>query len=215
MTLHVSSDASYLTAPKAGSRTAGYHYLSSKPTNPTKPPLPMDPEPPNNGAIHVPCHIMREVLSSAAKAKLAGVFHNGKEACALHAYLTKLSQPQPPAPIQIDNSTAAGIANDSIKQKCSKAMDMHFYWIQTRSTEANFLSTGKKAAQTTPNILPSSIIPHRIIKPFVHSICICLMIGQNTILHASKIRIVPKSKMPLKLQSLLHPLRKSNAVRVC
>jgi hypothetical protein len=73
---------------------------------------------------------MRKVLSRAAETKLSGVFHNGKEACPLRACLTtKLGHPQPQMPIQTDNSTAASIANDSVKQKCSKDMDMRFYWI--------------------------------------------------------------------------------------
>jgi hypothetical protein len=81
MVLHIESDASYLTAPKAQSRAAGYHFLSSHPQDPTKPPAgPNDPPPPSNGAINVLCSIMREVISSAAKAKLAALFHNGKEA---------------------------------------------------------------------------------------------------------------------------------------
>ena len=37
-----------------------------------------------------------------------------------------MSHPQQPTPIQVDNSTAVGIANKSIKQKRSKAMDMRF-----------------------------------------------------------------------------------------
>ena len=35
--------------------------------------------------------------------------------------------PQPPTPIQVDNSTAVGISNQTIKQKIPKAMDMRFY----------------------------------------------------------------------------------------
>jgi hypothetical protein len=133
MTLHVSSDASYLTAPKSRSRAAGYHFLSSKLADPTKPPLATDPDPPNNGTIDVFCHIMREVLSSATEAELGAHFHNGKEACSFHACLTELGHPQPPTLLQTDNSTASGIANDdSVKQKLSKAMDMRYYWICDR-----------------------------------------------------------------------------------
>jgi hypothetical protein len=37
-----------------------------------------------NGAINVLlCTIMREIVSSAAEAKLAALFHNVKEACSL------------------------------------------------------------------------------------------------------------------------------------
>jgi hypothetical protein len=131
---------------KRAERAASYHYLSSKPIDPKKAPLPPDPDPPNNGAIHVPCHIMREVLSSTAKAELAGVFHNGKEACPLRACLTRLGHPQPLTPIQTDNSTAAGIANDSVKQKRSRAMDMCFDWIRDRVRQGQFLVYWRKGS---------------------------------------------------------------------
>ena len=146
MVLHISSDASYLTAPKARSRAAGYHFLSSRPKDPTKPPLSTDPEPPSNGAIHVPCQIMREVLSSAAEAELAALFHNGKEACPLRACLEELGHSQPPTAIQTDNSTASGIANDSVKQKRSKAIDMRFYWIRDRVRQGQFFIYWKKGS---------------------------------------------------------------------
>ena len=39
---------------------------------------------------------------------------------------------QPSTPVQVDNSTALGIATGTIKQRKSKAMDMRFYWIRDR-----------------------------------------------------------------------------------
>jgi hypothetical protein len=138
MMLYVHSDASYLTAPKARSRVAGYHYLSDFPHDPSKAPKPNDPLPPPNGAINVLCQILREVVSSAAEAEVAGVYHNGREACPLRICLEELGHPQPPTPIQTDNSTAAGIANDTVKQKRSKAIDMRFYWIRDRVRQGQF-----------------------------------------------------------------------------
>jgi predicted transposase YdaD len=38
----------------------------------------------------------------------------------------------------MDNSTATGIANHSIKQKRSKAIDMRFYWIRDRVQQGQF-----------------------------------------------------------------------------
>ena len=43
-----------------------------------------------------------------------------------------------PTPIQTDNSTAEGIANDTVKAKRSKAMDMRFYWIKDRVHQGQF-----------------------------------------------------------------------------
>jgi hypothetical protein len=39
---------------------------------------------------------------------------------------------QPPRPIKTDNSTASGNANNTLKQRKSRAMDMRFYWIHDR-----------------------------------------------------------------------------------
>ena len=138
MVLWVDSDASYLSAPKGRSRMAGYHYLSDAPADPSRAPTATDPHPPPNGAVEVTCQIMREVLSSAAEAELGGLFLNGKTAVPIRTTLEELGHPQPPTPLQTDNSTAAGIANDNMKQKRSKAMDMRFYWIRDRVRQKQF-----------------------------------------------------------------------------
>jgi hypothetical protein len=78
------------------------------------------------------------VVSSAAEAELAALFHNGKEANPICITLQELGHKQPPTPIQMDNSTATGIANDSIKQKQSKAIDMRFYWIRDHVQQGQF-----------------------------------------------------------------------------
>jgi hypothetical protein len=41
--------------------------------------------------------------------------------------------------MQTDNSTVTGFANDTIKQKISKAIDMRFYWIKDRVSQNQFL----------------------------------------------------------------------------
>jgi hypothetical protein len=131
MILAVESDASYLSVVKARSRAAGYFFLTNKPANPTDALKP-------NGAVHVLCHIMREVLSSAAEAELGALFHNGKEACPLRIALEEMGHPQPATPMATDNNTASGIATDTVKQKRSKAIDMRFYWIRDRVRQGQF-----------------------------------------------------------------------------
>lgn len=138
MVLWIESDGSYLSASKARSRSAGYHFLSMKRKNDSIPPTAQDPAPPGNGAIHVHSQIMREVVSSAAEAELAAVFHNAREACILRTTLEEMGHPQPATPLQTDNSTAVGIANDTVKQKRSKAIDMRFYWIRDRVRQGHF-----------------------------------------------------------------------------
>jgi hypothetical protein len=114
MVLWVESDASYLSEPKGRSRAGGFHYLSDYPA---APPKTKDKPLPTNGPVNVMCHIMHEVLSSATEAELGALFHNCKEACPMCTTLEELGHPQPPTPVQTDNSTASGIANDTVKQK--------------------------------------------------------------------------------------------------
>jgi hypothetical protein len=51
--------------------------------------------------------------------------------------LEELGHLQPPTPLKTDNTTD-GIANDTVKQKCSKAMDMQFYWIHDHVHQGQF-----------------------------------------------------------------------------
>ncbi len=138
MHLWVESDASYLSETKARSRYAGYHYLSSKPPDPCKAPAADAPQPRLNGPINIPAKILREVVSSAAEAELGGLFYNGKDAVPERITLDALGHPQPPTPTLTHNSTASGIANDSVKQRRSKAMDMRYYWTRDRARQGHF-----------------------------------------------------------------------------
>jgi hypothetical protein len=49
-----------------------------------------------------------------------------------------MGHPQPATPIITSNSTASGIANGMVKQKESKAINMHFYWIRDRVRQNQF-----------------------------------------------------------------------------
>jgi hypothetical protein len=46
--------------------------------------------------------------------------------------------PQPATPVQTDNSTACGIANDNIKQQRSRSINMRFYWVRDRKQQGHF-----------------------------------------------------------------------------
>ena len=61
-----------------------------------------------------------------------------------------MGYPQPPTILYGDNTTAIGIANDSIKVKRSKAIDTKLHWIRDRTRLGDFtstnISTGNNAA---------------------------------------------------------------------
>ena len=92
-----------------------------------------------NGPIHSISRIMSNVMGSAAEVEIGAAYINGQEAVLIRTLLRELEHPQPATPIQVDNSTADGFANDTIKQKRSKAIDMRFYWIRDRTSQGQLL----------------------------------------------------------------------------
>jgi hypothetical protein len=131
MILNIDTDAAYLVMPNAKSRIAGYFYLSSLPSA-SNIPVPI------NGPILVECTTIKHVVGSAAEAECGGCYHNAQKAIPIRIALAELGHPQPKTPLKTDNSTAAGFANNSMRQKRSKAWDMRFHWIRDRVAQEQF-----------------------------------------------------------------------------
>lgn len=128
MVLHAHSDGS---GHGADARVAGFFFLGSQ----------YDPKAPAtiaNGAIQVVCQKMKIVPASVAETEYAALFTNGQTAAALRNTLADFGHPQGPTPIQGDNTCANGIANDTVKQKRSKAMDTRLHWIRDRVRQGQF-----------------------------------------------------------------------------
>jgi hypothetical protein len=130
MVLQIHSDASYLSVPKGRSRAGGHIYLTAKSTS-DQPIL-------NNGAVLTISGIIKHVMSSAAEAEVAGLFINAKEGKILRFTLTEMGYTQEAVPIQTDNSTASGIATDTIDQQRSRFIDMRFYWVRDHVKQGHF-----------------------------------------------------------------------------
>ena len=127
MILGVHSDASYLSEPNARSRAGGHFFLSDG----------TDDAPPN-GAILNTSQIIKSVMSSAAEAELGALYINAREAVPCRTFLNELGHTQPPTPIQTDNSTALGVVTNKILPRRLKAMDMPYWWLRDRNTQAQF-----------------------------------------------------------------------------
>ena len=127
MTLAIHSDASYLSESKARSRAGGHFFMSNNAANP-----------PNNGAVLNILQIIKSVMSSAAEAELGALFINSKQAVPARTTLEEMGHPQPPTPIQTDNSTAIGVVNKKNQMKQTKSMDMRFHWMRDRETKKQF-----------------------------------------------------------------------------
>ena len=127
MQLITHADASYLCETGARSRAGGIMWLGDT-ANPTQ----------VNGAVTCICKIIDAVVASAGEAEYAGLFILAQEAEVIRTTLDEMGHKQPATTIYCDNACAVGIANDTIKQKRSKAIDMRFHWVRDRVRGGHF-----------------------------------------------------------------------------
>ena len=121
MVLNMNSDARYLTAPKARSRAGGNFSRGS---------IPKDGCPIRlNGAILTQCCILKCVAASAAEAGPEYLFLNAMDAKIIRLTLDELVHQQPATPVHVDNTTAVGIVNNSIKRHRSRETNMRYFWL--------------------------------------------------------------------------------------
>ena len=66
-------------------------------------------------------------MASAAEAEYGTIFVNAQTAVHIRTTLTEMGWKQGPTAIQVENSTAMGIATKEFRQNKSNAMDMRFY----------------------------------------------------------------------------------------
>jgi hypothetical protein len=97
-----------------------------------------DPYPSFNGAVLSIAQIIKFVMASAAISKLAALFITARKMIPHCQTLIDMGWPQPISPIQIDNSTAAGVVNNTIVPRRSKMMDMRFWWLCCRASQDQF-----------------------------------------------------------------------------
>jgi hypothetical protein len=97
-----------------------------------------NPFPKHNGQILSISQIMKFVMSSAAEAELGALYITAKEMVPLHQTLIKIGWLQPRTPIQMDNSTAVGVANLIIVLQKTKSMDLCLWWLHCQESQQQF-----------------------------------------------------------------------------
>ena len=116
MILCAHSDAGFLNKFQSLSHVGAHIFLSEN-----------DPYPQFNGVVLSIAQIIKFVMASATKSELAALFITAREMIPHRQTLINMGWPQPKSPIQTDNSTAAGVVNNTIVPRRSKMMDMHFW----------------------------------------------------------------------------------------
>jgi hypothetical protein len=77
-------------------------------------------------------------MGSAAQAELDTLFLNCKQATIFCFMLEEMGHPQHLILINCNNSTAVGIANNTVKCKCSWSMEMRFFWVADALEQGKF-----------------------------------------------------------------------------
>ena len=114
MILFIHSDDSYISVTKARSRASGvFSLIDTKPSAITF----SEYTPILDRFISIMCKILRNIMASAAEAEYGALFLNGHTVVPNRTTLIEMHHLHPLTLIQVYNSTAAGIANNSIKQK--------------------------------------------------------------------------------------------------
>jgi len=130
MILKIHSDGSYLSVAKSRSRAGGYYYLGDN--------TPIgQPERPQ-GSIYQECSVIKPIMGSAAECETSTLYINCQNAIVLRTTAEELGHPQPPTPIQVDNSTTYNFIMDTIQQKRSKSFDMKLHWLRDRQNQNQF-----------------------------------------------------------------------------
>jgi hypothetical protein len=93
-------------------------------------PLIITTDPANNEAILNIAQLIKAIMSLAAEAELGALYIDSRKAVPMCNLLQEMGHPQPPTPIQTNNSTALGVVTSNIQPRQTKAMDMRFYWLR-------------------------------------------------------------------------------------
>ena len=149
MLLTVFSDASYLNRPRSGSTIGGYHTLSDHSPDTL------------NASTHAESSGIPVVVSSAGEAELASAFGNAKIAHDERTILRNLGYPQPPTPIFCDNECTIGLANDALRKKQSKSMDLRWDWLRDRVAQRMFILPYLRSLLNPADFFTKALPVHR------------------------------------------------------
>jgi hypothetical protein len=119
-------NALYLSKSNARSRARDHFFMSSNVELP-----------PNNVAVSTILQTTKAVMSLVAEAKVGALVINCHEEVPARHVLKLLGHPQPPTPMQMDNTTALGVVNQYVMKKI-KLMDLKYHWLQCRISQKQF-----------------------------------------------------------------------------
>jgi hypothetical protein len=151
MILYVHSDASHQSLPESRSVAGGIHYLGNKDGNNIV----------MNGPLLAVTKVITSVTGSAGESEYAACYINAQQAVWLRVILAALGYPQPITQIISDNQCAVGLANQTLKPKRSKAIDMRYHWIRDRIKQGEISVSWRKGAENIADFFTKALPVHK------------------------------------------------------
>ena len=145
MRLHQQADGSYLSRTGSRSVAGGISYLGND--DPTE----------INGAIHVMSTIIPTIMSSVGETEYVACFLTGQHGAGFRQVLADLGYPQPATYILTDNECAEGIANNTIKPKRTKSIEMQYHWIRDRVARKQFIVAWRPGAHNLADFFTKAL----------------------------------------------------------
>ena len=149
MILYGQADCSFLSRPEARSVAGGIEYLGNK-GQPTQ----------INGAIHAFSSIIPVVVASVAEGEYGAGYMLATHAIGSRHVLEFFGYPQPPTLIMGDNQCAVGLANNTLKIKRSKSINMQFHWLRDRIRQGQFEYQWRKGANNLADFFTKALPVH-------------------------------------------------------
>jgi hypothetical protein len=146
MILRVHSDASFASERDSRSRAAGVFMLGSKVDrlgDATIIPMP----------FHGSSTILTYVAASVAEAEYGTAFTQGQTTIGMRHTLSAFGHPQEATEIKVDNAVASGIANQTMKQRKSKAIETKYHWIRDQVSLGRLRVTWEKGVNNLADYL--------------------------------------------------------------
>jgi hypothetical protein len=149
MILEIQADASYLSRSNARSVAGGIVYLVTKGV--------VGPAAQPNGAVSALSQAIDVVVASVGEAQYGAVFKLAQHGAWLRVVAEAMHHAQPATMLWTDNECAEGLANDTLKIKRSKSIDMRFHWVRDRIKQGQFTVKWQKGADNLADFFTKAL----------------------------------------------------------
>ena len=148
MIIKCHSDASYGSEPGFRSRSGGLYYFGNK----------------NDDMINAPFQVLaavqKTISASVMEAEYIALFENGQNVIAACNTLLTMGYPQQTVTIFTDNACAVHMANDELKPRRTKALDMRYHWTRQQVRDGKLIIRWIQGADNLADFFTKALPVH-------------------------------------------------------